>query len=120
MTQTTEGRTTSLTRAWQVWLAANLADRVAPSDLADVLVEQIGLDRDTAVRQIDAYISAPGVEAARSASDRLRKLGSLLDVRRSLARLAPGAREVPRVTALDRESFLIDHYSRNVPALAEN
>src|SRR5690242_19219987 len=117
-TQTAPGRTTILTRAWQVWLAANLADRVAQPELVEVLAEQIGLDRDTAGRHVAAYASAPGVEAARSATDRLRKLESLLDIRRSLARLAPGAGDVPRVTELDRESFLINHYSRNVPALA--
>jgi hypothetical protein len=118
-TQTLPHPATGLARAWQVWLAANLADRVAPSALIEVLVNEAGLDRDAAGRHVTAYLSAPGVEAARTAADRLHKLESLLEVRHSLARLAPDAGEVPRVREFDRTSFLIDHYSRNVPALAE-
>jgi hypothetical protein len=108
-----------LPQEWQIWLAANLADRVPLPALARVLVQDLGLDDATARRLVAAYSVAPGVEAARALADRLHKLESLLDVRHALGRMAPDAARVPRLAGLDRDSFLADHYSRNVPAVVE-
>lgn len=104
---------------WQIWLATNLANRVPPRTLANVLVEDLGLDGTAATRLVAAYCAGPGVQAARALADRLRKLESLLDIRHALAQMAPEAACVPRLERLDPDSFLSDHYSRNVPAVAE-
>jgi hypothetical protein len=108
-----------LPRPWQVWLATNLADRIPESTLVEVLVKELGLDHAVAARQVAVYRDAPGVEAARSVADRLHKLESLLEVQHVLARMAREAGDVPRLARLDRDAFLRDHYSRNVPAFAE-
>jgi hypothetical protein len=110
---------TRMPREWQIWLVANLADRVPPQALADALVRDLGLDNQAAARLVAAFGAAPGVEAARALTDRLHKLESLLEVLHALARMNPGAFCVPRLARLERDSFLADHYSRNVPAVVE-
>ena len=108
-----------LPRPWQVWLASNLADRIPESTLIEVLVKSLGLDHMAAARQVAVYHDAPGVEAARSVADRLHKLESLLDVRHTLTRMARSPGDVPHLGHLDRDVFLQDHYSANVPAFAQ-
>ena len=115
--------TVAIDDEWRRWVAENVLLRNEPSSIVEAMV-RAGVDRATAVLEVQAAIEHPYVRAARRfqtlAPDAARSLDSKLEKRdwvlecyRRAARQATTHGKVPRTPKLSRQDFLDDYYALN-------
>jgi ribosomal protein L16 Arg81 hydroxylase len=78
---------------------------------------EVGVDADDAYKLLGELRSDPLYQAGDWMTQRLAKLGSLLDIHAELASLRPGRGSVERRRRPDAEEFLRDFYARNEPVV---
>ncbi|HVT16159.1 MAG TPA: cupin-like domain-containing protein [Thermoanaerobaculia bacterium] len=101
---------------WRFWIAENKLLEVGDERIVSELVRQ-GIEVDAAAREVRAAAQHPYFQAGEQVAQRLRKLESVLDVRRSLASLASDAETPERRATLSRTEFLESYYAPNRPVI---
>ena len=105
-----------ITDTWKQWLAENLLLGSPRLDSLYTLVKN-GFDAAQARSEIISILASPAMVASKRLSSRLAKRDWMLNVQRSNHELDARNHAIPVVPALDRETFLREHYSRNRPVV---
>lgn len=112
---------------WRRWVAENVLLGNEPRSIVDAMVGA-GVERATAVREVEAAVGHPYVRAARqlgraaagaggNLESKIQKRDWVLECYRKSARQATHAGKVPRVPKLSREAFLDGYYALNRPVV---
>ena len=107
---------TPITDPWKQWLAENLLLGCTRLDTIYTLVKN-GFDAAQACSEIVAILASPAMVASKRLSSRLDKRDWMLSVQRSNRELDVRNHAISVMPALDRETFLREHYSRNRPVV---
>lgn len=118
-----------MTDEWRRWVAENVLLRNEPNSIVDAMVRG-GVDRPTAVREVQAALNHPyiraglqarpataGSAAAGSLEAKVQKRDWVLEMYRRSAKQATTFGQVPRVPKLSRQEFLDNHYAANRPVV---
>jgi ribosomal protein L16 Arg81 hydroxylase len=111
--------TSDVTYEWHRWVAISLL-RGTPVATAVQTMTDEGVPEDQAAAACARLLTDPTFEAAEWAMGQLRKLESVLDMRRQMENLAHLPLEVDRRSGLSREEFLQEYYARNRPVVLED
>jgi cupin-like protein len=101
---------------WRRWIAENKLAGFDDEPLVAAMVEA-GFDAAVAAAEVAAVAAHPCFKAGEKLAQRLAKLGSVLDVHRALAALAPGAGSVERRDRVSRDELLERYYAANRPVV---
>ena len=101
---------------WRRWIAENKLQGVGDEPLVAAMVRD-GVDAAAAAAEVTAVAAHPCFKAGEKLAQRLAKLGSVLDVHRALAALAPGAGSVERRGGVSRAELLERYYAANRPVV---
>ncbi len=101
---------------WRRWIAENKLAGVEDEPLVAAMVRD-GVDGAVAAAEVAAVAAHPCFQAGEKLAQRLAKLGSVLDVHRALAALAPGAGAVERRGGVSRAELLERYYAANRPVV---
>ncbi len=111
---------------WRRWVAENVLLRNEPLSIVEAMV-RAGVDRATAMREVQAAIDHPYIRAARqlpsvagTAGNLDAKIGKrdwVLDCYRRAAQQATTHGNVPRMPKLSRHAFLDNYYAPNRPVV---
>jgi hypothetical protein len=101
---------------WQRWVAENLMLDVAPFELQCRLIEH-GHDAADSRAVVDAIAGSAALAGADRLRARMAKRDWLLRVLRTSRSLDPRSAAVPVVPALDRATFLGEHYAAGRPVV---
>ena len=115
--ETRESSYAPISDDWRRWIAENKLLGVSDEQLVAELVRHGGVDAGLATQEVRAVTEHPYFQAGEQMAQRLRKLESLLDVRRSLSSLASGSDGLERRGRISREEFLERYYSANRPVI---
>ncbi|HEX5760404.1 MAG TPA: cupin-like domain-containing protein [Thermoanaerobaculia bacterium] len=110
------GAAAPLADDWRRWIAENKLAGVGDEALVAAMAGE-GIDAGLAAAEVAAIAAHPCFEASERLARRLAKLGSLLEIRHSLAALAPDAGSVERRGGLSRTEFLERYYAANRPVV---
>jgi hypothetical protein len=110
------GAAAELTDDWRRWIAENKLAGVEDEPLVAAMVRD-GVDGAVAAAEVAAVAAHPCFHAGEKLAQRLAKLGSVLDVHRALAALAPGAGAIERHGGVSRAEFLERYYAANRPVV---
>jgi hypothetical protein len=101
---------------WLSWIAENRLAGIPDEQIKGSLVAS-GYDETFVDSTLDALRSDPHYRVAERAVQRLKKLKSILDIRRSLANLSYGSRTIERRSSLSQGEFLERYYATNRPVI---
>jgi hypothetical protein len=112
---------------WRRWVAENVLLRNEPNSIVEAMVKN-GIDRGSAVREVQAALDSPYIAAARKLGTsaggasanmdaKLQKRDWVLECYRKAARQATTFGQVPRVPKLSRNEFLDNYYALNRPVV---
>jgi ribosomal protein L16 Arg81 hydroxylase len=107
-----------LSPEWRKWIAENKMAGFDDQVLMDTL-ERSGIPGSLARQEVYGVTTDPCYRAGDAMAQRLRKLESWLEVRRTLKRLAPseGFQRIERRNNVSRQEFLEKYYSANRPVV---
>ena len=106
----------ALADSWRLWIAENKLAGVGDEPLVTAMVRD-GVDAAVAAAEVAAVAAHPCFKAGEKLAQRLAKLGSVLDIHRSLAALSPGAGSVERRGGVSRAELLERYYAANRPVV---
>jgi hypothetical protein len=101
---------------WRFWVAENRLAGVSDEQIKATLVAS-GYDETVFASTLDALRNDPHYLVAERAVQRLKKLKSILDIRRSLANLSYGCRAIERRSSVSQGEFLERYYAANRPVI---
>jgi ribosomal protein L16 Arg81 hydroxylase len=104
---------------WQRWAAISVLRGTPVANAVQTMTAE-GVPEDQAAAACARLFADPTFEAAEWAMAQLRKLESVLDMRRQMENLAHLPLEVDRRRDLSREEFLHEYYARNRPVVLED
>jgi hypothetical protein len=99
-----------------VWIVDNLLAGVTREDLiATLMAERV--PRHIARAEVEAIAGSPSLVACRRLQERARQLEMVISLRRTLAGLAPHAREVERRPRVSADEFFEHYYAAQKPVV---
>lgn len=112
---------------WRRWVAENVLLRNEPLSIVEAMI-RAGVDRATAMREVQAAIDHPYIRAARqfhtsaagaagNLDAKIQKRDWVLECYRRTARQATTHGKVPRIPKLSRQTFLDNYYALNRPVV---
>jgi hypothetical protein len=101
---------------WRRWVAENVLLNNEPLSMVEAMV-RAGVDRATAMREVQAAIDHPYIRAARRLDAKIQKRDWVLECYRRSARQATTHGKVPRMPKLSRQAFLDNYYALNRPVV---
>ena len=127
MTKWTPSFPAALDPEWRRWIAENVLLAKEPVTIIDAMV-RAGIDRDLAVREVQAALNHPYIVAAkqfrgparREAGNVGAQLGKrewVLECYRRSAKQSTKHGHVPRLAKLSRQAFLDEHYALSRPVV---
>jgi|GEM_PF-305560 len=105
-----------LTDGWKQWIVENKLLGARDRDLVEAMADN-GIDRQVAVQAVRTIRADSPVPARSPEAQHLRKLESILEVKRKLAALSPNFGTIERRDRLTREEFLERYYATNTPVI---
>lgn len=108
-----------LSQEWKNWIVENKLLNVRDRDLVQGMVEN-GIEREIAQQAIDTITTDSSFQSESHASQRLKKLESIFEIKRKLAELSPNFGTIERRSHLSREEFLEKYYATNTPVILTN
>jgi ribosomal protein L16 Arg81 hydroxylase len=108
-----------VTYEWHRWAAISLLRGTPVAKAVQTMTDE-GVPEDQAAAACARLFTDPTFEAAEWAMQQLRKLESVLGMRRQMENLAAAPLEVDRRRGLSKEEFLEEYYSRNQPVVLED
>jgi hypothetical protein len=117
----------AIDQEWRRWVAENVLLRNEPLSIVEAMV-RAGVDRATAMWEVQAAIDHPYIRAARQLAisaagaagnldAKIEKRDWVLDCYRRAALQATTHGKVPRTTKLSRQAFLDNYYALNRPVV---
>jgi cupin-like protein len=112
---------------WRRWVAENVLLRKEPLSMVEAMVSA-GVDRATAIWEVQAAIDHPYIRAARQSQTSAASAAGILDAKiqkrdwvlecyRRTARQATTHGKVPRMPKLSRQALLDNYYALNRPVV---
>lgn len=105
-----------LAEGWKQWIVENKLLGVRDRDLIEAMVDN-GIDRQVAIQAVQTIDADSSVQTLSPEAQHLRKLESILEVKRKLATLSPNFGTIERRDRLTRAEFLAQYYATNTPVI---
>src|SRR5919202_2271691 len=114
--QSAEPTQQGLSDSWRQWIAENKLHHNCDDSIIQAML-QSGIDFQVAIQEVNRIASDPSFLAARNFVQLLRKLESILEIKRKRAELSPNFGKVERRSRLSRQEFLENYYAKNTPVI---
>jgi hypothetical protein len=105
-----------LSDSWKQWITENKLHHNCDDSIIQAML-QSGIDFPVAIQEVNRVASDPSFLAARNFVQLLRKLESILEIKRKLAELSPNFGKIERRSRLSRQEFLENYYAKNTPVI---
>lgn len=101
---------------WKKWIIENKLLNVSDQAIIDVMVKN-GFDMQTALQAINNIAIDNSFQSESKHLQQLRKLESILEVNRKLAKLSPVFGKIERRKSISQSEFLENYYAKNTPLI---
>ncbi len=105
-----------MTDDWRRWIAENKLLGASNESIIATLTQH-GIDKDTAIKELQAVLSHPYFYAGNNSVQALKKIESHLDIFAKLAQLSIKSQQIERRENLSKEEFLENYYAKNAPVI---